>query len=174
MHVVSHTTTATAGTSTQGRPTGHRGAQRLSQHAQHKCCSHQARDPPKTGPFFSCLEARQPSAPPAQGHPHSSALPDLPVSETQICARTGQHGAQTPNPSDSIDCPTLAPGEEAAALVSSAPEDDFDTRTSTQISGRETGHSDHRHLSAPGSPHGSHPSHPPMQHFWRTKVLKHM
>lgn len=57
--------------STQGHPMEHQGAQYLSQHARHECCSPWPSNPPKTGPFFTCLEARQPSAHPAQGHPQS-------------------------------------------------------------------------------------------------------
>lgn len=81
----------------------------------------------------------------------------------EVCShhipRAGQHQARTPSPSDSITWPALPPempGEAAAALGFSAPEEDLDTRT--QISGRGIGHSHHMGPSPPGTPHESHPS----------------
>lgn len=81
-----------------GAPHGMPGAQHLSQHTRHKCCSPLLSNPPKTGLFFPCLEARQPSAHPDQGHPHSqhAAWPGLLIGETRISVGTNSGATDQP------------------------------------------------------------------------------
>lgn len=75
MHTVSHAITA-QWIRVHREPHGHWGALCLSQHIRYEYCSFQPRDQATAGPFFTCPEAREPSA---QTHPHSQhpACPGL-------------------------------------------------------------------------------------------------
>lgn len=101
---------ATVGMSTQGHPMGHWGTQHLSQHNQARVLQPPAQRPTQSCLFFTCLETRQPSAHPAQGHPCSQhpAWPGLPVSETRVS--TGTNSGATDQPEEG---PTSAPAPPA-------------------------------------------------------------